>query len=531
MAILAYTGAVLSTARRNTSRMNLLKALARTSSMTMLSRILGLVRDSMNTHQFGASKAFDAFVVAFMLPNMFRRIFAEGAFSQAFVPILAEYKERRGEDAARAFLADVAGLLSLVLLVFTVLGVIAAPAIVYLSASGFADQPDKFALTTALTRITFPYILLISLSSLVGSVLNTWNRFTVPAFTPTLLNLSMIGFGLLLTPYLDEPIFALAIAVAVGGLAQLLFQLPFLARIGMLVRPKLNLRDAGVWRVLKQMGPAMFGVSVAQISLLMNRNFASWLPDGSMSWLYNADRLMELPTGVLGVALGTILLPSLAKLRSSDRPDDYSAMLDWGLRLCWLLTLPATVALAVIGEPLIATLFEHGKFHAFDTRMTTQALAAYAVGLIALISIKVLAPAFYAQQDVKTPVKIGIFTLVCVQLLNLLLWKSMAHAGLALAISLGAILNAGLLLRGLRRRDIYRPRAGWGLFLAKLTAAVGLMAAVLWGLLQGLGAWHGIDSLAKAGKLALLVCAGATAYFGALWAMGFRPRDFSRRSV
>ncbi|MEH6461802.1 murein biosynthesis integral membrane protein MurJ [Chitinimonas sp. JJ19] len=511
--------------------MNLLKALARTSSMTMLSRILGLAREVMNTHQFGANHAMDAFVVAFKLPNMFRRIFAEGAFSQAFVPILAEYKAQRGEDATREFIADIAGLLTLVLLVFTVLGVIAAPAIVWLSASGFSKDSSQFDLAVQLTRITFPYIFLISLSSLVGSILNTWNRFSIPAFTPTLLNLSMIAFGILLSPHLEEPIFALAIAVAVGGVAQLAFQLPFLARIGMLSRPKLNLGDVGVTRVLKQMVPALFGVSIAQISLLLNTQFASWLQAGSMSWLNYADRLMELPAGVLGVALGTILLPSLARLKTQGQDDDYSAMLDWGLRLCWLLALPATVALAVIAEPLIATLFEHGKFDAHDTAMTQHALSAYAVGLMALISIKVLAPAFYAQQDVKTPMKIGIVTLIVTQLLNLALYRPLGHAGLALSISLAACLNAGLLYAGLRRRNIYTPAAGWFAFLRKLGLAVSLMAALLWWLQTTLGNWHGGSNVLQAGKLALLVGVGALVYFATLAALGFRPRDFSRKAA
>lgn len=511
--------------------MNLLKALARTSSMTMLSRILGFVRDAINAHQFGASKAMDAFVVAFMLPNMFRRIFAEGAFSQAFVPLLAEYKQTQGEDATRRFIADVAGLLTLALVILTVIGVLAAPAIVLLSASGFDKDAAKFQLTVELTRITFPYILLISLSSLVGSILNTWNRFTVPAFTPTLLNLAMIGSALWLSPFFAEPIVALAIGVTLGGVAQLLFQLPWLAKTGMLSWPKLNLKDPGVWRVLKQMGPAMFGVSVAQISLLLNRNFASWLPDHSMSWMYYADRLMELPTGVLGVALGTILLPSLSKLKAAERHDDYSATLDWGLRLCWLLALPATVALAVIGEPLIAVLFERGAFHLQDTLQTQRALSAYAVGLMALISIKVLAPAFYARQDIRTPVKIGIATLLLTQLFNLLLIGSLQHAGLALAISLGACFNATLLYLGLRKKNIYQPKPGWLRFLAKLFAAVGLMALALWGLQHALGAWHHLPVWILVSKLSVLVLAGALVYFAVLGALGFRPRDFSRKSI
>lgn len=510
--------------------MNLLKALARTSSMTMLSRVLGLVRESMNAGVFGANMAMDAFVVAFMLPNMFRRIFAEGAFSQAFVPILAEYRQQRGEEATQSFVAHITGLLTLALLVFTVISVLAAPLFIHLAASGFRQQPDKFQLAVDLTRITFPYIMLISLSSLAGSILNTWNRFAVPAFTPTLLNISMIGCGLFLAPYFAQPIFALAIAVVIGGVAQLAFQLPYLAQIGMLLRPRLDWGDAGVWRVLRHMVPALFGVSVAQISLLLNRTFASHLPDGSMSWMNYADRLMELPTGVLGVALGTILLPGLSRLRSQENAAEYSAMLDWGLRLCWLLALPATVALAIISEPIIATLFGHGAFTPHDVTMTSRSLVAYAVGLMALISIKILAPAYYARQDFKTPVLVGIGTLVVTQGLNYLLIGPLAHVGLALAISLGAILNALILLIGLRQRGVYIPRPGWAWFLSKLVLASGSMGLLLWFLLPLLGNWHTSASIIKIAHLSILVIAGGTAYFVLLWILGFRPRDFSRRA-
>lgn len=307
--------------------MNLLKSLAAVSSMTMLSRILGFVRDTLVARVFGAGAATDAFFVAFKLPNLLRRIFAEGAFSQAFVPILAEYKNQQGEEAARTFVAYVSGLLTLVLAVVTVLGMLAAPWVIWATAPGFADSAEKFELTTALLRVTFPYILLISLASLAGAILNTWNRFAVPAFVPTLLNLSMIVFTLFLTPYFDPPVMALAWAVLVGGLLQLLYQLPHLKKIGMLVLPRLNLRDAGVWRVLRQMGPAILGVSASQFSLIINTIFASFLAAGSVSWMYYADRLMELPAGVLGVALGTILLPVLAKSFASQDPQEYSLLM------------------------------------------------------------------------------------------------------------------------------------------------------------------------------------------------------------
>ncbi len=496
----------------------------------MVSRVLGLVRENMNAHQFGASAAMDAFIVAFRLPNMFRRVFAEGAFSQAFVPVLADYQTTRGQTAAREFLADIAGWLSLALIIFTAAGVVAAPVVVYLSASGFHGSQDKFELAVQLTRITFPYILLISLSSLAGSVLNTWNRFTIPAFTPALLNVSMIACGYLLAPQLEEPIFALAISVALGGILQLGFQLPYLRQIGMLARPRLRVHDEGVWRVLKKMGPAIFGVSVSQISLLLNTNFASHLPNGSISWMNYADRLMELPTGVLGVALGTVLLPSLAKHRAAGADEAYSATLDWGLRLCVLLALPAAVALGVIAQPLVATLFLTTRFTGFDVVMTQRALIAYAVGLIGIIAVKVLAPAYYARHDVRTPVKIAVVALAATQGLNLLLIQPLAHAGLALAISLGACLNAGLLLLGLRRKRIYAPRPGWWALLGKTALAVAVMTVVLTAGQYVLGDWLQMRGWERWLKLAALVAGGAVSYFAVLALLGFRLRDVSRHA-
>ena len=511
--------------------MNLLKALAQVSSMTLVSRILGFARDAIVARIFGAGFATDAFFVAFKLPNLLRRIFAEGAFSQAFVPILAEYRTQRGEEATRGFVADVCGLLALILFVVSALGMIAAPAVIWISAPGFANTPEKFALTTELLRITFPYILLISLASLAGSILNAWNKFSIPAFVPTLLNVSFIVFALFLAPYFDPPVLALAWAVAAGGVAQLVFQLPHLKRIGMLVRPRLNLKDAGVWRVMKQMGPAILGVSVGQISLIINTIFASFLVSGSVSWMYYADRLMEFPTGVLGVALGTILLPSLSRSHSSGNAEEYSRLLDWGLRLCLLLALPSAVALAVISEPLIAALFQYGKFGAHDALMTQQALVAYSVGLIGLILVKVLAPGFYARQNIKTPVKIALMTLTVTQLMNLAFIWHLRHAGLALAIGFGACFNATLLYIQLRRHDIFRPQPGWKAFLLKLISAVVVMTLVLWGLMQVMPAWASGHMASRCLRLGGLVIVGATTYFAILALLGFRPRDFSRHAV
>ncbi|KES20579.1 MULTISPECIES: murein biosynthesis integral membrane protein MurJ [Pseudomonas] len=511
--------------------MNLLKSLAAVSSMTMISRVLGFVRDTIVARMFGAGMATDAFFVAFKLPNLLRRIFAEGAFSQAFVPILAEYKTQQGEEATRTFIAYVSGLLTLVLALVTALGILAAPWVIWITAPGFADTPEKFDLTTALLRVTFPYILLISLASLAGAVLNTWNRFSVPAFVPTLLNVSMIAFSLFLTPYFDPPVMALGWAVLAGGLAQLLYQLPHLKKIGMLVLPRLNLRDSGVWRVLKQMGPAILGVSVSQISLIINTIFASFLAAGSVSWMYYADRLMELPSGVLGVALGTILLPSLAKTYASDDRHEYSRLMDWGLRLCFLLVLPCALALALIAEPLTVSLFQYGKFSANDALMTQRALIAYAVGLLGIILVKVLAPGFYARQNIRTPVKIALFTLVSTQAMNLVFIGPLKHAGLALAISLAACLNAGLLYWQLRKHDLFEPQPGWAKFLGKLVLAVLVMSAVLLGLMHFMPAWDLGGMPLRLARLGALVAAGVVAYFGMLALLGFRLRDFSRRAV
>ncbi|UXY53960.1 murein biosynthesis integral membrane protein MurJ [Pseudomonas tohonis] len=511
--------------------MNLLKSLAAVSSITMLSRVLGFVRDTIVARIFGAGVATDAFFVAFKLPNLLRRIFAEGAFSQAFVPILAEYKTQQGEEATRTFLAYVSGLLTLVLAVVTALGVLAAPWVIWATAPGFADTPEKFELTTSLLRVTFPYIFLISLSSLAGAVLNTWNRFAVPAFVPTLLNVAMIVFALFLTPYFDPPVMALGWATLVGGLAQLLYQLPHLKRIGMLVLPRLNLRDSGVWRVLKQMGPAIFGVSVSQISLIINTIFASFLAAGSVSWMYYADRLMELPSGVLGVALGTILLPSLAKTYASDDRQAYSQLLDWGLRLCFLLVLPCALALALIAEPLTVSLFQYGKFSAHDAEMTQRALIAYSAGLLGIILVKVLAPGFYARQNLRTPVRIALFTLVATQAMNLVFIGPLQHAGLALAIGLAACLNAALLYWQLRRQKLFEPQPGWPTFLAKLLLAVAVMTAVLVGGMWLLPAWDQGDMLLRLLRLGALVTAGALGYFATLALLGFRLRHFARRAL
>ncbi|HKO87685.1 MAG TPA: murein biosynthesis integral membrane protein MurJ [Burkholderiales bacterium] len=511
--------------------MNLLKALATVSGFTFVSRVLGLARDSFIAALFGASAATDAFVIAFRIPNLLRRLFAEGAFSQAFVPVLAEYKSRRGEADTKILIDHVATTLAVILVVATIIGMLGATFIVYVTAPGFADEPEKFALTVTMLRITFPYILFISLVALAGGILNTWSRFAVPAFTPTLLNVAFIAGALLFADYFDPPILVLAWAVFAGGLLQLFFQIPALLRIGMFPRLRFNPADPGVRRILLLMVPALLGVSIAQVSQLLNTIFASFLPSGSVSWLYYADRLMEFPTGLLGVALGTILLPSLAKYHSEKNESEYSALLDWGLRLTLMLTLPAALALALLSVPLVSSLFHYGKFSALDLAMTREALIAYSAGLLGLILVKILAPGFYARQDIRTPVKIAIVTLVATQLMNFAFYKPLAHAGLALSIGLGACLNAALLFTLLRKRGIYKPQPGWAKFIWKLLIALALMGAVLFFINRPDAWWVEAHLLERVLMLSLLVVTGVAVYFCALWLLGFRVRDFMRRGV
>ena len=509
--------------------MNLLKALATVSSMTLLSRILGFVRDTVIARAFGAGIMTDAFFVAFRIPNLLRRLFAEGAFSQAFVPILAEYKNRRSPEEMHRLIDHVAALLLVVLFVVTVLGVLAAPVIIYISAPGFAATPEKYDLATRLLRITFPYIFFISLTALAAGILNTFSRFSVPAFTPVLLNLSFISFALWGARFFDPPVLALAWAVLIGGLLQLGFQLPFLARLGLVPRLRLDLKDAAVWRVVRQMGPAVFGVSIGQVSLLINTIFASFLVTGSVSWLYYADRLMEFPTGMLGVALGTILLPTLSRRHSDSSPAEYAQLLDWGVRLTLLLAVPAAAALALLAVPLIATLFKYGAFSASDVLYTRNAVVAYSFGLVGLILVKVLAPGFYARQDIRTPVKCAVITLIATQLMNLVFIWPLRHAGLALAIALGACLNAGLLYRELRRKQIYVLQPGWGAFLSKLLTAVLAMSAVLWLVAGDSSTWLLARPATRVLHLAGLIVLGTAVYFLSLRLLGVRLRDFSGR--
>ncbi|MFL9925452.1 murein biosynthesis integral membrane protein MurJ [Herbaspirillum lusitanum] len=513
--------------------MNLHKTLATISGMTMLSRITGLAREILFARAFGASAYTDAFNIAFRIPNLLRRLFAEGAFSQAFVPILAEYKNQRGEAETKHLIDHVATVLMWVMLATCAAGIVATPLVIYFIATGLQYNPEAFDASVVMTRIMFPYIGFMAFVALAGGILNTWKEFKIPAFTSVLLNLSFIVASLFVAPFMKQPIYAMAFAVFVGGVLQVALQVPALIKIGMLPRlylnPMLGMRDEGVRRVLKKMGPAVFAVSAAQISLMINTNIASRLAHGSVSWLSYADRLMEFPTALLGVALGTILLPSLSNAHTANDMEEYSSLLDWGLRLTFLLALPAAVGLATLSEPLTATLFHYGKFDNTSVLMTSHALIAYGVGLIGLILVKILAPGFYAKQDIRTPVKIAIGVLIATQLMNSIFVPWFAHAGLALSIGLGACLNAVLLFWGLRRRKLYTPRPGWGLFLIKLIGALFLLAGVaMW--VAGHFDWIAMRAhpIARIGALMLVLAACSVAYFGALMIMGFRFREFKR---
>lgn len=511
--------------------MNLLRTLASISSLTLLSRILGFVRDILMARIFGAGMANEAFVIAYRLPNLLRRMFAEGAFSQAFVPIFSEYKSRRGHEDTKLLVDHVVTLLAIILFVITLIGIIAAPVLVYVTAPGFVANPEKFNLTVQLLRITSPYIFFISLVAVSAGILNTYNKYWVSAFAPVLLNLCFIGTMLWLVPYFERPIMALAWAVFAAGIIQLAFQVPFLKKIGMLPRWRFSLKDEGVWRVLKQMGPAVFGVSISQISLIINTIFASFMVAGSVSWLFYADRLMEIPAGLLGVAISTILLTSLSKHHADRNTVEYSKILDWGLRLTIMLTLPAALSLGLIAVPLLSTFFQGGAFAAHDVLMTRNALVGYSVGLIGMLLVKVLAPAFYARQDIRTPVKIGILTLVATQIMNLLFIGWLQHAGLALAIGLGSCLNSAILFYLLRKRGIFQPEPGWFKFFAKIAVALLALGWVLW---FGMGTeehWLTTHGWARIGHLSWLVALGGLMYFAVLGVLGFRLKDFAKRGA
>lgn len=499
------------------------------------------MRELLIASSFGASAMTDAFNVAFRIPNLFRRLFAEGAFSQAFVPVLAASKAKNGDAETHLLIDRVATLLSWTLLLTCIIGVLAAPLLVWAMASGLQQEPRGYAAAVFMTRWMFPYIGFMSLVALSSGVLNTWRHFAVPAATPVLLNVAMIAAAWLGAPWFAErgiePVYALSAGVMLGGVLQLGVQVPALKQLGLL--PKIGLdwmaiqqawADPATKSIVRLMVPALLGVSVAQISLLINTQIASHLAPGSVSWLTYADRLMEFPTAMLGVAIGVVLTPQLAAARSAGDAAKYSAMLDWGLRIVVLLSVPSAVALLTFGEPLVATLYHYGAFSDRDVQQTTGALMGYGAGLLGLVAIKVLAPGFYASQDIKTPVKIAVMVLVITQLLNLVLVPYFQHAGLALAIGMGALINALCLLIGLIRRGSYSPAPGWARFGLQVFSASMLLAVfLLWA--ADAVSWTGMKSVyfQRIGLMMLVLCVSAVFYFVVLWLSGVKLRRLFQR--
>ena len=506
-----------------------------------MSRITGLMRELLVASTFGASAMTDAFNVAFRIPNLFRRLFAEGAFSQAFVPVLASSKAQHGEEATKRLIDKVATLLAWALVGTCVVGVLVSPWLVWAMASGLQKDPRGYSAAVFMTRFMFPYIGFMSMVALASGVLNTWKRFAVPAATPVLLNVAMISAAWLLAPWFKtqgiEPIYAMGVGVIVGGVLQLAIQIPVLRRLGLLPRVALRWtgikaawQDPGTQHVAKLMVPALLGVSVAQISLLINTQIASHLPTGSVSWLTYADRLMEFPTAMLGVALGVVLMPQLAAARASGDAGKYSALLDWGLRIVVLFSVPCSIGLMIFAKPLVAVLYHYGAFTAVDVQQTTLALMGWGAGLVGIVAIKVLAPGYYASQDIRTPVRIAVVVLVLTQLLNIALVPLFKHAGLSLSIGLGAMINATWLLIGLLRRGSYRPEPGWGVFVLQVLAGSALLVIyLLWA--ANAFAWIELrnESLKRIGLLAVLMVGAGLVYLGAVWAAGLNPRQFLRR--
>ena len=510
------------TPNNNKQSISLLKSSSIVSGMTLFSRVLGLVRDVVLANLLGASLAADVFLFAQKIPNFLRRLFSEGAFSQAFVPVLKEYQNNRTVEELRFFIDRVAGTLAVILVLVTVVGVLGSTGVVALFGFGFNDDPEKFDLANTLIKITFPYILFISLTGLAGSLLNSVHRYAIPAFTPVLLNVSLISAAIIFAPLMDEPTIALAWGIFVAGIVQLLLQLPFLWKQGLLPKPVWGWSDPGVKRVLKLMVPALFGVSVSQINLLIDTMLATSLITGSISWLYYSDRLLEFPLGVIGIAIATVILPNLSQKHAQSSARDFSAMIDWALRLVVIVGVPSALGLIILSEPLMLTLFQHGSFDINSAYQGSLSLMAYSIGLTFFMLIKILASGFYSKQDMKTPVRIGIITLVTNIVLNLALYKPLGHVGLALATSIAAALNATLLYRGLRKNNSYTPEAGWLLWLGRMFVACGLMIVTLWLLHEPITVWQNWSISQRIIQLAIEIPSAITVYLVSLFILGLR---------
>ncbi|MEO6264155.1 MAG: murein biosynthesis integral membrane protein MurJ [Luteimonas sp.] len=513
-------------------RPGLLRSTSVFSAMTLLSRIAGFLRDMLQARLFGVSAAMDAFVIAYRIPNYLRRIFAEGSMQMAFVPVLNEIRERGDKAALKEFIDRMAGALFAVVLVAAGLGMLVAPLVASLFAPGSIDEPEKFGLIVQMLRITFPYLLFISMMALAASVLNSFGKFALPAATPVLHNLTVIAAMLWLAPRFEVPVKALAWGVLAAGALQLLVLWPALGRLGLRPRLRPGFTHPDVRRVARLMLPTLFSSSVAQLNLLVGTVFASLLVTGSQTWLYLSDRLVEFPLGLFGVAIGTVILPHLSRRHAATDADGYSAALDWGLRLALLLGLPAALGLVLLAEPATAAIYHYGKFTQFDTRMAAISLGAMSVGIPAFMLSKVLSPAFYARQDTKTPMRAAILTVVANVVLTIafttpLWWYKIegAHIGIALATALAGIFNAWLLWRALRSAGLHRPQPGWGRFALQLVVACGVMATVVLGLRLWVGDWNVLDGFLLRGFwLLAVIAAGALAYGATLLALGLRPR-------
>ena len=521
--------------------MSLFKAASTISILTLASRITGLLRELLMASAFGASALTDAFNVAWRIPNLFRRWFGEGAFTQAFVPLLAATKAKEGDAATAILISRVATVLFWTLVLTCIIGVVGAPVLVYLMASGMRQSPAGYDAAVVMTRFVFPYIGFMSMVALAAGVLNTYKRFVVPAATPVLLNVAWIAAAVWGAPWFQrigiEPIYAICVGVMLGGVLQLGVQLIALRRLGMF--PRVAVSGAGIrdaWtdpttrNMIRLMGPAILGTSVAQVSVLINTQIASHLATGSVSWFTYADRFMGFSAAMLGVALGAVLMPQLAAAKASDKPEEYSAMMDWGLRLVILLGVPCAVALLTFALPIISTFFQRGAFTAADALQTSRALMGYGVGLVGLVAIKVLAPGYYASQDVKTPMRIAMAVLVITQAFNYFLVPIYQQAGLALAVGLGALVNATWLLVGLMRRGTFKPRPGWGMYIGQVLAGSALMAIFLIWAAQAMD-WTALagQDLYRIGLFSLAVIASTAIYFAALWAAGLKIRQLIRR--
>lgn len=507
-------------------KQSLLRSTMLVSIMTFLSRIMGFLRDMILAHTFGAQAGMDAFFVAFRIPNFMRRLFAEGAFAQAFVPVLTEYQKTRTIDDVRVFLARVMGSLSAVLTLVTVVGIVVAPAIVFVFAPGFGEDSTRSILASEMLRLTFPYLMLISLTAMAGAILNTYGYFGVPAFTPVFLNISLIVAALYISPHFSVPVVALAWGVLIAGIVQLLFQVPFLFHRGLLVKPSLVMNDPGVRKVLKLMVPALFGVSIAQLNLMVDSIFASFLKVGSVSWLFYTDRLTDFPLGVFGVAIATVILPHLSRKHAEQSIQLYSRALDWGLRLLLLIGLPSALGLAFFAMPLIASCFGYGEFTVNDVLQTQKSLFTLALGVPAFMMVKVLASGFYARQNIKTPVKVGAFAMVVNTILCAAFIMPLAHAGLTLASTLAGYVNSGILLFLLLRRGFYQPSPGWAKYLIQLIVASAFMAGYLWWAVGDVSYWMAKPVLYRLGLLLAHVIGAMGIYLIVLGICGIRPRQF-----